>query len=883
MDWDREGYRRDVLDPARRSGNVPPPDLYVRYGLPGDIGDPGVFAAHIAAVLGYWRELVNSRTYAPLAQALITAHGTLDRNGRLTLRRFAEGQAHARQESLERLTRLADTEAGAATHAGPATVTRLRDAAGGTVSDADVAAALQSAGVRVVTEFPSLPPAPHPKQADLARYLRPLGRSLSAEVVFGDAVAAGFRLLGGFRLADGRSLDTGAIAAARGRVGALPYADPARAPSENVLAILRTAARQPGELDTLLLSEVVEPLRRLARAGFLQRGIASQAAELGLDENEAGLIAAAVLAPDTLESQRQQVTNELAGGRLRSAQRLGAGLPATDPLHERLAALDAEVAELSRRADAERAQDQPERAASLLAQAVNLARDDASLSGRLAALPPPAPRQATARLDGDHVVVTWTPSPELAGRVHYRVMRGQDLACASPAEGTPVLTRTGPHSAEDTEAPPGAELFYSVFAGRGSEAWSPPAVTAPVVFTPDVTDMSVVAAETSAAVTWRPHPGTDRVLVVRDEDRAPRALDDGTPVEAVLTGFTDTGLRTGTEYYYRIVAAYRAPGGQHRLSPGVVERAVPEPELEAVTDLGIAGPAEGARVVMARWTPPAYGQVRLALGSKPPPWPPGTVLRPGETARLRVISGVPRRGRDGRETLEVRLRPGRHYLLALTVGRNVSVVGQAAEVQLAEPVRELTAHRMHDDVRLGWVWPGGATDALVRWPGGEHRCSRRVYDDEGGLMVTVGPTEVAIEVRALYPQPSGRLTAPAAEVRVPARGMAVHYRIRRASRFHPQRRLVELSAERETRLPALIIVQSTGPYAPDDPAEGETVERAGPQPIAPGQPVTIAVQVTKRPAWLACFVDPATTGPDGTDGAGHVLVFPPPAAEMRIR
>ena len=511
---------------------------------------------------------------------------------------------------------------------------------------------------------------------------------------------------------------------------------------------------------------------------------------------------------------------------------------------------------------------------------MNLARDDAGLSGRLAALPPPAPRQATARLDGDHVVVTWTPGRELAGRVHYRVMRGQDLAPASPAEGTPVLTRTGPHSAEDSDAPPGAELFYSVFAGRGGEAWSPPAVTPPVTFTPDVTDMSVMAAETSAAVTWRPHPGTDRVLVVRDEDRAPRALDDGTPVEAVLTGFTDTGLRTGTEYYYRIVAAYRTPGGQHRLSPGVVERAVPEPQMEAVTDLDIAGPAEGARVVMARWTPPAYGQVRLALGSKPPPWPPGTVLRPGETARLRVISGVPRRGRDGRETLEVHLRPGRHYLLALTVGRNVSVVGQATEVQLAEPVRELTAHRMHDDVRLGWVWPGGATDALVRWPGGEHRCSRRVYGDEGGVVVTVGPTEVAIEVRALYPQPSGRLTAPAAQVRVPARGVAVHYRIGRANRWHPQRWLVELSAEREIRLPALIVVQSTGPYAPDDPAEGETVERAGPQPIAPGQPVTIAVEVTKRPVWLACFVDPATTGPDG---AGHVLLFPPPAAEMRIR
>src|SRR5450755_2084802 len=294
------------MDPARRSGNVPPPDLYVRYGLPPGLSDPALFAEHIAVVTGYWRELANHRTYAPLARALIAAHGTLERSGRLTLRRFAERRARARQETAERLRRLAETEAGAATHAGPATVTRLRDAAGGAVSDAAVAAALRQAGVRVVRDFPPLPQ-PHPKQADLARYLKPLGRSLSAEVVFGDAVSGGFRILDGFQLADGQALDTGAIAAARGRVDALPYTDPAKAPSENVLAILRTAARRPGELDALLLSEVVEPLRQLARAGFLQRGIASQAAELGLDEDEAGLIAAAVLAPDTLEALRQQI------------------------------------------------------------------------------------------------------------------------------------------------------------------------------------------------------------------------------------------------------------------------------------------------------------------------------------------------------------------------------------------------------------------------------------------------------------------------------------------------------------------------------------------------------------------------------------------------
>ena len=167
---------------------------------------------------------------------------------------------------------------------------------------------------------------------------------LSAEVVFGDADPAGFRVLGGFRLADGRPLDEAAIATARDRVDALPYTDPAKAPSENVLAILRAAARQPGELDALLLSEVVERLRharaqRLRPAGHRRAGRAS----LGLDEDEAGLIAAAMPAGDALGALRQQVEDELTGGQ--AAQRAAAGRRAARrrPAARRGWWLDAEV------------------------------------------------------------------------------------------------------------------------------------------------------------------------------------------------------------------------------------------------------------------------------------------------------------------------------------------------------------------------------------------------------------------------------------------------------------------------------------------------------------------------------------------------------------
>ena len=352
-----------MLEPARRAGNVPPADLYVRYGLPGDISDARAFAERIAEVPAYWRQLKSKRTYARLAETLIAKHAELERAGRLTPAKFVELQAQAHRAQTERLFSLAETEAGAATHVGPVTVARLRSVLGGSVTEAEVREALRKAGVRVVEEFPELPAVPHRKVADLAQHVQLLGLRLSPEVVFGDALFSGFRVLAGFRLADGQRLDETAISDARHRVDALPHSDPTKTTRENILAILRGAARNPAELNTLLLSEITERLRHLAESGFVQRAIAAQARELGLDEDEAGLIAAAMLARDTVGAVRQQAEEELAGGRLRSAQRLVASLPADDPLRQSVAVRDGEVTALAQRADQELAAGRREQAA----------------------------------------------------------------------------------------------------------------------------------------------------------------------------------------------------------------------------------------------------------------------------------------------------------------------------------------------------------------------------------------------------------------------------------------------------------------------------------------------------------------------------------------
>jgi hypothetical protein len=878
VSWDRDRYLAEVLEPARRAGNVPPPDLYTRYGLPRDVHDEAVFADQVAEILAFWRELRTRRTHARLAETLITAHAELERTGRLTLQSFAERQAGARRGQLERLARMAEEEAGAATHVGPAAVRRLYLALDGAVSEADVIGALGKAGVRVVDEFPQLPRAPHPKQADLARHVAQLGVRLSGAVVFGDAMGRGFAILGGFRLADGRVLGEAAITEASERIAELSHADPAKAASENVLAILGAAARKPGDLDALLLSEIVERLRALARSGFPQRGVAARAQELGLAAEEAGLIAAAILAPDTLDGVRQQVEQDLAAGRLRSAQRRAADLPADDPLREETAAVAAEVAAIVRRADAERSLGRDQQAAALLAEAIEKARDYTELAGRLAAIPPPPPPGADARMDGNHVLITWQPSPATAGPVQYRVVRGMDRAPAAPSEGTAAVPRTERTDITDGEAPAGAELFYSVFATRGGDTWSPPASAPPVIFTPEVADVSVSISDDSVGASWRPHPGADAVRVARREDGAPRGPEDGTVIEASLTGFTDIGLRTGAEYHYRIVTSYRGADGEPRPSAGVVIRAVPEPELRPVHVLDVIGPGDNTTVFVASWTPPPYGRVRLVLSDGPLPWPAGTCLTPQQAAGLAEVPGIPRHGTDGRDVLELRPPTGRHHLNALTAGRNATVVGGSTEVWLAEPVRGLSAHRMHDNLKLAWIWPDHATDAVVRWPGGEHRCSRRRYEDEGGVTITTGPAQTTVEVRAAYPRRAGQLISPGVKTQVPARGVAVSYRILHSS-WRPRQRTFELVTEEATRLPTLVVIRSTGRYAPDNPGEGETIKRIEPQDISPGQPVTFTVEAGKGPAWVACFVDP-----DAPEAAAcAILLFPPPAAEMRLR
>jgi hypothetical protein len=865
--FDRERYRTEVLDPARKA-KEPPQDLLTRYGFAGTLPGQPEFTAQVEAVRKYWQSLENKTIWRGLVNALLNQHERLDKERKLTPDAFRAQRAQHQAEAVRRLKELVKDQND--THVGPAVVAQLRAAAGSGLSDADVRAALSAVGTKVVDKLPELPPAPPPDYDKLVPELRALELRLSADAVFEPApVRAGFRLLGGFRLASGSELNDAAVAERGRQCAAWPHNDPRKKSIETVLAIVRRAIKG-GSLNQLLLWEVIAQQR--ARIGLGQRAMAREGASLGLDADEAGLLAAALVAGGSAANARQQIEEDLAAGRLRAAEAAASQLQAGDELRARVSEKAAAVADLVARAGTELAAGRDEAAAQLLDQAVAQAADDDSLAERLGQISPPPPGGAKAVVDGDKVVVSWQASPARAGLVHYRVSRGTGRAPGSPGEGQEITASTEALYAADPAPPAGADLCYAVFASRGGPHWSAPAATAAVTIAPDVSAVHVEVTADAATVTWRMPAGARQVRVERT------AVGRRSSVPAELTRFTDTGLTPGTEYTYRITAVYRGPDGSDRGSGGVTVSASPAHAPVPVGELAVQA---GLSAVEVSWAPPPHGRVELLISQTPPRWPAGT--EPGEAALAafgRPVTGTPRPDGSGRVTLSLPAPSGRRYLLAVTkVGRR-AVAGARAELGLAEPVRELVARRLvgtdgPDQAELSWVWPEGAVSSIITWPGGQRRCTLRAYADDGGVLLPVGQDAEDIQVSAVHPDIVAELVSLPVAVTVAGRKASVRYRWLKAGPTRRSRRVLELTTDRSCQLPELVVVRSTEPYPPDDAAEGIEVTRLPPAAITPAAPLKIPVDLPGKAAgFLACF----TAG----DNSG-VLLFPPPPNEMRIR
>jgi Double-GTPase 2 len=761
--FDPETYRAQVLDPARRAGGVPPPDLLVRYAVPEAIrGDAAAFGAHVETVRRYWLALKHRRVYEKLAVALLAAHADLAARGELTATAFAKARDVVRTRARQELRAYAASLAATTSVVPRSALTSLTTAVGGGLDEPAVERELAGHGIAVL-ERPWVLPAP----ADgpglstlpaLSGALRVLGHVLVADAVFGpERVRAGFRLRDGFVLLTGERLTRAALDELRERQ-ARRALDERKTALDNVLAALAGSAGAGEGLDTLVLHQFVDALRPQIDAGLPPRAVAGAATALGLVADEAAEIALALT---------RRPPGDAAGSP--SALRP----PSLDP--ETAARVEALLAE----ADDARDRGATEVEAGHLAEAVEITRRD-DLRRRLWALPAPAPADVSATVRDEQVHVEWRSGPARTGGLRYRVVRRIGSAARTPEAGTTVGETTGRHLVD--EGPPAGEpLHYSVFAARGGPVWSF-GTAAPdfCVVLPEVGDVRLTAHGDAITGSWRAPAGVSEVVVTADPDPDSPAPDaDDARIATTAAGFRHHPVLLGARYRYRVRAAYLDVEGHRRLSPGVVVWGTCEPSLRPVTDLRVepvqlrSGTGDGPPRLALSWSAPGPNPapVRIRTDPAPPPWRPGTVVGLDELSRYGVpLADGP--GPAGTGRIVVDHRPGRYFFTPVTTGRDRGVIGTPVAVATTEPVSGLVATRHDDRVHLRWTWPDrgslcrvttSVTGAAVL------ECTRRRYQDDGGFEVPVGDAAVTLAVSAVHHDVQGEIVSPTVEVELPAR------------------------------------------------------------------------------------------------------------------
>jgi hypothetical protein len=888
--FDREGYVREVLEPARHN-RLPASeiDLSRRYALhPGLLDDTNrsELEAHLEAVVNLWRTLGQQRRgFADLVSGLLSAHAELERAGDLEPARLRQRRSADISEARAQLQARVGRLSARSSCVRPASLDDLVDRFAGRLDRAEVLAELDRRGVRVA-EPPELPPTPPPGYASLRRCLAVLGRRLSLEVLHDGPLPPGLQVLDRLVVPGIPVPVNGArLAAARRRLEVEPLGDRKTA-AETVLAILEEASGTSGALDRLVYWELLEALRARGGEDFSQRELAGEAVQLGLAREEAERLALAVHHErdrgrhGTADAARAA----LAEGNLRAAQRLVATLTASEAadLHHRLEQEDALVQQLTDRAERALAGGDTEAAAELLVQARRHALDDDAIRGRLHGLPLAPPSLVRARVVGGSVTIGWRPSPARAGEIRYRVTR-----TVEGGRGGTRLRRelglTGGNEWSDKQPPAGEPLRYRVAASREEGAWSEEVSAGLVVVTPDVTGLQLIVGDSAVSGSWQVHPTAVEVVVTRWEGAPPSGRADGRPLQRVdRFGFTDREVRNGVRYYYRVTAVYVAADGTTFQSSGVVRSAVPTPPPDPVLDLraSVRFSDGWPSALDLRWTPPGNGEVHLLLARDRLPLAQGERLDSGGVGGFGQRLAIPAdQLAAGRTQVPLDAGQGQLHLVPVTVLHAQAVAGNPVEVSPALPVRRLEALRFDEVVRLSWVWPDDCASARVRWwpvstdpdQGQEAECPRRQYKDHGGFEIAAGREAVMVSVEAVSMRRDGPVRSDPVTREVPAGETKVRCSLRRRrepGRWWPTQAMVlELTTDRSCVLPPLVVIQSTGRVEPLRADQGRAVAEVERQRLEPGQPLWVPLRAVQRgPSWLACFPAP------GSEQEGVVLV-----------
>lgn len=695
---------------------------------------------------------------------------------------------------------------------------------------------------------PPLPASPLVRQAgELFAEQRRLRLRHAADALFPDTAppARRFRILDGLQVPGRgrhwRTVNRRTLADTRAAWLLLPGID--RPAVTSLFARYdRVLQSDPMGLRRIALYELTALLQQHPRGS-----VRAAARELGVDpdECEALAMAARQRPARTAEASEgaERILDAWHSGRLRRAHTLATQIGDTGG-DQRLDALLRRIARRRAELTASLAQaDRLDRAGDLAAAAALRLRTART------AIDEPAPVKALlrsttsstdieARVLPDSVQLEWPAH----GDGPYRLLRGQD------GRWTELAPATAPTTFTDTNAPLGERLRYAVLPLEGADdprVCALPVQSAPVLFTPEVSEPRLFDARSRISAEWRPPPGAHRVTVERHPE--------GRPVTAGLHGFTDDPVAPG-EYRYLVRCHYRTTAGQDTPSPGVTLPATVHIWPAAVTSLDLT-PGADAGSIHVSWHGGQGAEVRLL---DLPTYAPaeGTDLLVADLPTQSTFAQTPLNHRG----VEIRPPRGtRARLTAVSVLQGRARIGPSIRIELPMAVENLTVRReAPDQAHLTFDWPGDAGRVLVSWEqygqGHERAVTKSAYLMRGGVRLDIGTAGASFRAEPVV--------LADADVVIPTRAtataelapyLAISYDLVKPGWLAGSKRRLVLHAEYPNHphpldqtaadLPDFVLVARAGGTRkqpaprPRNPADGATVVRLSGAELGQGAPV----------------------------------------------
>lgn len=507
-------------------------------------------------------------------------------------------------------------------------------------------------------------------------------------------------------------------------------------------------------LHSLVLTSIAASAEDLLRRGVPRVAVRAELVKRGVCELDASRIVSK-LSVSTQVLGLSDVSERLAAGALADARRLLDALHAhddEDQQERKLVTANLEAAEgkkhrfLGQYEDSLRARDFAS-AASALRGALAIDTQDDDLRVKLERLPPLPPESVSLQIDERSITASWSADGD--DSVKFSVLRTTSEVPANPQDGTVLARNIDEQHFQDTNAPIGVLVRYSVFATRDGWSYSDP-TTASSRILPRPFDLGASASSTDVALSWRTPPEAAGVLI---SQTAP----DGSRKEyspEIPGQFAVGGLITGTKYRFSIRAIYLLDNGQRFESEAAAIDVTPRGAIRAVDDLEVEAIPGGHK---ASWSPVSGYAVELwvlpiatqvALNASIP------------TSELVNLSGrrltLRQGGATSRKTaVEFDMLADVSMLVPVTLDGETGLVGAPIVVGSAPPVRFPKAERFGNEVRLSWEWPKGDYMVEIAWGSEGNRRTRRVsrtsYNEAGGVHLltseVLGPVTIATVAR----------------------------------------------------------------------------------------------------------------------------------------